>query len=209
MSPESVDGASSPRIAPLPRGQWGDDVRVALTRAYSTEVAERFFATGPDAIPTPSALATLMHHPALAGPFLTYNNVLLQTPTLEPRMRELVILRVAWRTRAPYEWAQHVRLAGRANITADEIAAVAQDADADTWTPLEADLLAATDQLVDHYRVDDDTWARLAERFDERQLIELVFVVGTYTGLAMAFNSFGLQLDPELQKIASLPEFEE
>ena len=41
--------------------------------------------------------------------------------------------------------------------------------------------------------------------------MELVFVVGTYTGLAMAFNSFGLQLDPDLQEIAttSLPEFEE
>ncbi len=41
--------------------------------------------------------------------------------------------------------------------------------------------------------------------------MELVFVVGTYTGLAMAFNSFGLQLDPELQELAaaSLPEIEE
>jgi 4-carboxymuconolactone decarboxylase len=206
-----VNDASAPRLAPLPRDQWGDDVRVALTDAYSKEVADRFFATGPDAVPTPSALATLMHHPALAGPFLTYNNVLLQTPALEPRMRELMILRVAWRTRAPYEWAQHVRLAGRAGITTDEIAAVARDSGPDGWTPFEADLLAATDQLVDHYRVDDDTWDRLAQQLDARQLVELVFVVGTYTGLAMAFNSFGLQLDPELQELAatSFPEFEE
>ena len=79
------------------------------------------------------------------------------------------------------------------------------------WTPLEADLLAATDQLIDDYRVDDDTWARLAEHLDERQLVELVFVVGTYTALAMAFNSFGLQLDPELQALAttSRSRFEE
>ena len=57
----------------------------------------------------------------------------------------------------------------------------------------------------------DDTWSRLAERLDERQLVELVFVVGTYTVLAMAFNSFGLQLDADLQEIASTsrPEFEE
>ena len=206
-----MSDSSSPRLPPLPREQWGDDVRVALTDAYSAEIAARFFATGPDAIPTPTALGTLMHHPALAGPFLTYNNVLLQNPTLDPRMRELMILRVAWLTRAPYEWAQHVRLAGRAGITAAEIEAVVRTPDADSWTPLEADLLAATDQLVDHYRVDDETWDRLAKQFDERQLVELVFVVGTYTGLAMAFNSFGLQLDPELHALASasLPEFEE
>ena len=73
------------------------------------------------------------------------------------------------------------------------------------WTPLEAELLAATDQLIDHYRVDDDTWARLAEHLDERQLVEVVFVVGTYTCLAMAFNSFGLQLDPELDAIETIP----
>ena len=88
---------------------------------------------------------------------------------------------------------------------------IADGAGADAWTPLEADLLAATDQLIDGYRVDDDTWTRLAEQLDERQLVELVFVVGTYTGLAMAFNSFGLQLDPDLQddRDRITPEFEE
>jgi hypothetical protein len=50
----------------------------------------------------------------------------------------------------------------------------------------------------------------LAKQLDERQLVELVFVVGTYTALAMVFNSVGLQLDPELQPIAAtFPEVEE
>jgi 4-carboxymuconolactone decarboxylase len=211
VSPKPADDASSPRIAPLPRGQCGDDVRVALSNAFSDAVAARFLSTGPDAMPMPNVLATLMHNPALAGPFLAYNQVLLQTPALDHRMRELMILRVAWLTRSRYEWAQHVRMAARVGITPDEIDTIARGADSPAWTQLEADLLAATDQLVDHYRVDDDTWVRLAGQLDERQLIELVFVVGTYTGLAMAFNSFGLQLDPELQEIAttSPPEFEE
>jgi 4-carboxymuconolactone decarboxylase len=196
------------RLTPLPREQWDDDVHTALAAGFSEEVATRFFATGPDAIPMPNVLSTLMHHPALAGPFLAYNNVLLRTPALAPRARELMILRVAWRTRARYEWAQHVRLAAGLGVTPEEIAAIGDGAGAAVWTPLEADLLAATDQLIDHYRVDDDTWVRLAKQLDERQLVELVFVVGTYTGLAMAFNSFGLQLEPELQA-TSIPDFEE
>jgi 4-carboxymuconolactone decarboxylase len=198
-----VTDASSSRLAPRPREDCGDDVRAALGRAFSDEVAARFLSTGEDAIPMPNVLGTLMHHPALAGPFLVYNNVLLRTPALEPRMRELMILRVAWRTRARYEWVQHLRIALGLGITADEIDAIALGADADVWSPLETDLLAATDQLLDSYRVDDDTWARLAQQLDERELVELVFVVGTYTGLAMAFNSFGLQLDPELEELAS------
>jgi AhpD family alkylhydroperoxidase len=147
----------------------------------------------------------MLHHPRLAGPFLTYNNVLLTKPALDPRARELMVLRVAWRTRSKYEWVQHVKLAPRWGITPEEIEAIALGADADMWTPLERDLLAATDQLLDRYRIDDDTWTRLAEHLDEAQLVEVVFVVGTYTCLAMAFNSFGLQLEPELDAVAAPP----
>ncbi len=177
-----------------------------------TTAAERFGATGPDAIPVPNVLGTLMHHPALAGPFLAYNDVLLRAPALDPRLRELMILRVAWRTGSPYEWAQHVRLADRVGITPDEIEAVADGADAARWSPLEADLLAATDELhrrLPHRRRDVASTRRRSST--KRQLVELVFVVGTYTGLAMAFNSFGLELDADLPAAAttSRPDFEE
>lgn len=206
MSPDPA-----PRLAPIPPEEWSNDARAALTRAYSDDIAQRLLSTDPGSQPMPNALATMMHHPALAGPFLVYNNVLLQTPALDPRARELIVLRVAWRTRSQYEWVQHLRLAPRVGITPEEIAAVASGGDTEAWTPLEADLLAATDQLIDGYRIEDETWSRLAEQLDERQLVELVFVVGTYTALAMAFKSFGLQLDPELQELAtaSLPKFEE
>jgi AhpD family alkylhydroperoxidase len=201
-----VTGAITPRIAPLPREEWDDDVRAALVTGFSESVAEQFTATGPDAVPVPNVLGTLMRHPRLAGPFLAYNNVLLFAPTLEPRARELLILRVAARTRAEYEWAQHVRLAARAGVTPSEIAAVRDGTDASGWSPLDAALLAAADELVDDHLIGDDTWARLAEHFDDQQLMELVFVVGTYTALAMAFNSFGLELDPDLRAGAGIEE---
>ena len=46
--------------------------------------------------------------------------------------------------------------------------------------------------------ISDATWAGLTRSFEQRQLMDLVFTVGTYTLLAMAFNSFGIQLDPGL-----------
>jgi 4-carboxymuconolactone decarboxylase len=196
---------ASPRIAPLPTDEWGDDAVAALRAAFGEDGAERMLSTAPDAPPMPNVLTTLMRHPALAGPFLTYNNMLLRTPTLDPRLRELMVLRVAWRTRSEYEWVQHVRMAARCGITADEVEAIGQGADADAWSALEADVLAAIDQLLDRYRIDDETWARLAQHLDERQLVEMAFVVGTYTCLAMAFNSFGLVLDPDLDSVPAPP----
>lgn len=195
----------APRIAPLPRERWDDDVRAAMSAGLPEKVAARFLSTGPDAVRPPNVLTTLVHHPRLAGPWFTYSAVLLRDPALEPRHRELLVLRVAWCTRAEYEWVQHVRLAARVGISREEIEAVTRGADDGTWTPLEADLLRATDQLLADYRVDDETWARLAKHFDEQQLVELVFVVGSYTCLAMAFNSFGLQLDPELDPASAPP----
>jgi len=189
--------AGTARLAPIPVEQLSEDARAAL-RGFMKQAADRFLSGAPDAPRMPNVLAVLLHHPALAGPWLAYNGVLLGRPSIEPRHRELMILRVAWRARADYEWLQHVRLGKQLGITDEEILAISRGGPDDRWTPLEADLLAATDQLLDHHRIDDPTWARLAESFDERQLVELVFVVGTYSCLAMAFNSFGLELDPEL-----------
>jgi 4-carboxymuconolactone decarboxylase len=200
-----VSDPGAPRIAPLPRERWDDEVRAALCAGVPEKVGARFLSTGPDAVRPPNVLTTLMHHPRLAGPWLKYNAVLLHDPALTPRLRELLVLRVAWCTRAEYEWVQHVRLAPRVGITPEEIEAVTRGADDDAWSPLEANLLRAADQLLGNFRIDDDTWARLAEHLDERQLVETVFVVGSYTCLSMAFNSFGLQLDPELTPNSAPP----
>ncbi len=189
---------TDPRISPLPVGEWNEDAVAALRAAFGDAAADRLLSSGSDAPRMPNVLTTLMRHPGLAGPFLTYNAVLLNEPAVEPRQREIMILRVAWRTRSTYEWAQHVRMAQSCGVTTDEIDAIPRGADADVWSPLEADLLRATDELLGHYHIDDHTWARLSEHLDERQLMEVAFVVGTYACLAMAFNSFGLELDPEL-----------
>ena len=56
-------------------------------------------------------------------------------------------------------------------------------------------------QLLDGYSVDDAAWSRLAAHFDHRQVVEIVFAVGTYACLAMSLNAFRVQLDPELENI--------
>jgi alkylhydroperoxidase family enzyme len=191
------------RLAPLRSDEWDDAARDALREAFGADAAARLLSTEPDAPPMPSVLGTLMHHPALASRFLSYNNVLLQRPTIDARLRELLILRVAWRTQAVYEWAQHVRIARGLGVSSDEIDAIAGRTTSAVWTPLETAALGAVDELIDRHRIDDGTWHQLAKELDERQLVEVVFVIGTYTALAMAFNSFELELDEELREIAT------
>jgi len=110
------------------------------------------------------------------------------------------VLRVACVRRCTYEWEQHVVLAGDAGLSSDEIARVADGPDAPGWSPLERAMLAAVDELVRDATVADDTWAALAAGLDEQQLLDLVFTVGAYEVLAMAFRSLGVELDDDLRK---------
>ncbi len=80
-------------------------------------------------------------------------------------------------------------------VTAPQVAGIVGHADAELWSDRQKDMLAATDQMVEGYRVDDAAWQRLARHFDEQQLLESLFVVGSYLCLALVLNCAGLEPD--------------
>lgn len=166
------------RLQPLPAGQWDEATQQALS-------AMRGAATN-------NALSTLAHHPALAKSFLRFNVHLLMTSTLPPRIRELAILRVAHRRQCAYEWSHHVRMAKDEGITDDQIVALKRGAAADEFDQA---VITGVDELDEKSELSDQTWAALGERLDDQQRMDFVFTVGCYALLAMAFNTFGIQLE--------------
>jgi len=179
------------RVTPLPAAEWTQAERELLSGNLAR--ADRYLSGEPDAPPMPAILGLFARHPRVTGPWLAFSGTLLDAGTLEPRDRELLILRVAARARSHYEWAQHVRIAAAAGLTSRQITAVPDGPGAPGWTDRQRDLLNAADQLLDDHVIDDATWARLAAFLDERQLLELAFVVGSYACLAMVLNSVGLE----------------
>lgn len=180
-----------PRLRPLPPEEWDENAFDALRGSFPDRLIDQIRSTGR----APNVLATMLHHPAMAGPFNVYGNVLLQQPAIGHRARELMLLRVAWRTGARYEWVHHAKLASHYGLYEEDIDAIARGLVAEGWTPLERDLVTATNEMLDSYRISDETWSRLAELLDERQLVEIPMIVGTYTCLAMAFNTWNLQVE--------------
>jgi AhpD family alkylhydroperoxidase len=173
------------RLASIPYDQWDLD---ALADG------------APGMKPPPvNVLGLFAHHPELARAFLGYSRHLTgRSSTVDRRTRELVVLRVAWRRRCRYEWAQHLSIAARAGVTDAEVAQVRGDVGALAGAGVVALLIRAVDELLDDSCLSDETYRALSASFDERQLMDLVFTIGTYALLAMAFNSFGLELDPGL-----------
>ena len=185
------------RIDPLPPREWPEEMRAALAalRPPGATLPPPRTEGRPKAL---NALGTLARYPALAQAFHTFNGHVLFATSLTERQRELVVLRVAARRGSEYEWRQHAVLAADVGIGASEVSKVAEGPDAPGWAPFERALLRAVDELVDDALVSDATWAELAATLDTHQLMDLVFTVGAYDLLAMAFRSFGVELDADL-----------
>jgi 4-carboxymuconolactone decarboxylase len=174
------------RLSPLPADRWDEDVQQSLAGMLPPERRNPRGAG--------NALSTLAHHPALTKAFLTFN-VHIFTSTLPPRVRELAILRVAHRADCTYEWTHHAAMAKREGLTDDEIASVRRGGDGWAADAFERVVLAGVDELQEKSRLSDETWAALGERLDERQRMDYIFTVGCYTTLAMAFNTFGVEVE--------------
>ncbi|HET7653315.1 MAG TPA: carboxymuconolactone decarboxylase family protein [Acidimicrobiales bacterium] len=192
-----------PRLAPLPPPEWPASMRDALAALRPPNPRHPFPERRDDRPKGLNVLGTLARHPELTRAFHTFNGHVLFATTLTPRQRELVVLRVAAVRAADYEWAQHAVLAGDAGITDDEVARIHAGAIGvdDAWSPLEAALLRAVDELVADALVSDQTWTTLASELDDRQLMDVVFTVGAYDLLAMAFRTFGVPLDDDLVRL--------
>jgi len=177
------------RLPPLPADEWDEAVQRSLSVMLPPERCNPQNAS--------NALATFANHPALTKAFLRFNVHLLYSSTLPPRIRELAILRVAHRRDCAYEWSHHVRMAKDEGISDDEIAAVQRGAgeDAGDLDPFDRAVITGVDELDEKSQLSDETWAALGERLDNRQRMDYIFTVGCYTMLAMAFNTFGVELD--------------
>ncbi len=174
------------RIPPITPDEWTEQTR---------DVFEYMGGADARAKGSPyNVILTLAHHPELALPHLVFYKAMNKSTLSEP-LREVVTLRIAWRTQSEYEWVQHVRIAKRVGLTDEHIEAIKVGAELPLWTELQRLSIRAVDQLFVQSQIDDDTWNGLAKFISRKELIELLFIIGTYTTLCWTFNAMGLQLE--------------
>ena len=143
-------------------------------------------------------LGTLARHPTLAQAFHTFNGHVLFATTLSPRQRELLVLRVAAVRDADVRVAPARRAGRRCGAQPRRGGADRGGPGAPGWSPIDRAMLRAVDELVGDAMVTDATWAVLAGELEVEQLMDVVFTVGAYDLLAMAFRSFGVPIDDDL-----------
>lgn len=155
----------------------------------------------------PSSMASLnvfrvmLNHPVMAGSVSgLLANLLYKANKLDSILRELIIMRIGWRTGAVYEWTQHWRLCMNMGIAADLVLAVRDWRKAAGLSDAQKAVLAATDETLDDGRISDATWAACCEHLaTSEERIELVLAISNWRTFSELLQSLKIPLDEGLE----------
>jgi len=139
---------------------------------------------------------TLAVHYSLFGRMRPLGAGILGHGLLEPRVRELMILRTCARCGAEYEWGVHATFFGEAvGLTRAEVAGTAA-VHAGFSDPRDRAVIQTADELHDTAALSDATYAELERHFTPPQILELVITSGWYHTISFVINAAGVQLEP-------------
>jgi len=171
-------------------------LRVAPLEEMSDELRE--LAIPPKGYGTPGevtlAYRIMLNHPDVVRNLRPIGEFFLRQTLLPIRDRELLILRLSWLCRSPYEWGEHVPIARANGVRPEEVEAITVGSTDPIWNRHDHALLRASEELREDSMISDLTWSILAETYDAKRLIEVVILVGQYQGTAYWLNCLQIPL---------------
>jgi 4-carboxymuconolactone decarboxylase len=109
----------------------------------------------------------------------TFLTAIRQKTALSPRLRELVILRIAVLNRAPYEFDAHVSYARKAGMSDRELDALRKSDDS-IFNERERMVLSYTDAMTRDVQVSDQLFDKVKAAFDSTARVELTATIAAY-----------------------------
>jgi len=121
---------------------------------------------------------------------------------LEPRLRETVILRVAYLSNSAYELHHHIPLGRAAGLSDAELDAIARG-NYPSLPPLLAAAARFTDEVVTRLSPSDETLDSLRKLASDQILVNIVLTIGCYMSIARLIAVTGIQ--PDTTALSHLP----
>jgi AhpD family alkylhydroperoxidase len=137
----------------------------------------------------------LANAPQVAAGFLALGRAILGQSSIDPGLRELVILRVGVLSGAPYEVHQHRKVARSVGVSPEKIEAVLVGTDGSVFTDVERVALAFTDAVVREVKAPQALYDRLAAHLGPQWQIELVMTIGFYMMVSRLLENLEVELE--------------
>ncbi len=136
------------------------------------------------------------HAPTCFPAYSQLAQAIFATLDVPPLERELVVLVVAVLQDCEYEWAQHAQIATAMGIPQQQIDAISKsEFTSAVFNEREQALFEFTQQTVKNVRVEDAAYAAVAAFYSHRQIIELLYTIGSYMMLARIMEVAQIELD--------------
>ena len=131
--------------------------------------------------------------------FLALGRAILTKSEIDPKLRELVILRVGALSGASYEIFQHRRVAAKAGVSAEKIDAVLADATKEVelrlFNQTEQAILRFTDSVVRQVKAPEHLFNDVAARLPHQQLVELLMTIGFYMLVSRLLENLEVEIE--------------
>jgi 4-carboxymuconolactone decarboxylase len=137
----------------------------------------------------------LANQPPALGAFLDMSRYVRSGSSLEPELRELVILATAHELGQDYEVANHTEAALRAGVPDAKVAAVGPSGSLEALTQEERCAVEFARQAAHTKSCDDATFHQLRSLFSNEQIVDLVVTTGWYHLCAVILGSFRVELE--------------
>jgi AhpD family alkylhydroperoxidase len=134
--------------------------------------------------------------PALAA-FLEMSRYVRSGSTLDPGLRELVILATAHELGQEYEVAHHTEAAARAGAEPAKVAALLPGGSLDALTPAERCAVEFARQAAHTRSCEEATFVRLQTLFSTEQIVDLVVTTAWYHLCAVILGSLRVELESD------------
>ena len=116
---------------------------------------------------------------------------------LDPKLRELAILRTGIVGDSKFEYSQHMKVARMAGISEEKLAAIKGWKTSDLFLPIERAVMAASDEILSLNRVEDETFAALKQHLSDPEILELFVVVGLWRMHGLIVRALHLEYDTD------------
>ncbi len=137
----------------------------------------------------------IAHAETIAPGFLDMGVAILTKAELDPKLRELVILRVGALSDAGYEIFQHRRVAKSVGLEDDKVAAVLNEGDAGVLSEHEALIMRFTDKVVKDVKAPDDLFDEVSNALSPRLVSELLLTIGFYMMVCRFLENTGVDIE--------------
>lgn len=134
--------------------------------------------------------------PKVGRNFIRLGNAVLNQEFLDPKLRELAILRVGNLLQSEYEFTKHVVIGKAAGVTMDQIDGLSKWKSSKKFTEVERAVLLYTDEVTLKVKVSDSTFANLKRFFDDAQIVKLTATIGYYGMVSRILVALEIELEP-------------